>query len=124
MQRCATRLQRSVQRLRTFFPIDAGRLQKRTPAKQDEVDAFLKRFEQLVLTRQGQVFVGLAIRDGEDPRQMSRRDLAELMERLGAIPSAKQFRDFVAVRNRLAHLYPEDPTRQAPPMRQRPRSCC
>jgi hypothetical protein len=113
MQRCATRLQRSVQRLPTFFPIDAGRLQELTPAKQDEVDAFLKRFEQLVLTLQDQVFVGLAIRDGEDPRQMSRRDSAELMERLGAIPSAKQFRDFVAVRNRLAHLYPEDPARQA-----------
>ena len=35
------------------------------------------------------------------------------MERLGALPSARQFRDFVAVRNRLAHLHPEDPARQA-----------
>ena len=84
-----------------------------TPARQDDIDAFLKRFEQLVLTLQDQVFVGLAIREGEDPREMSRRDVVELMERLGAIPSAKQFRDLVAVRNRLAHLYPEDPARQA-----------
>ena len=44
---------------------------------------------------------------------MSRRDVAELTERLGAIPSARQFREFVTVRNRLAHLYPEDPARQA-----------
>jgi hypothetical protein len=66
-----------------------------------------------VLTLQDQVFVGLALREGEDPRAMSRRDVAELMERLGALSSARQFRDFVAVRNRLAHLYPEDPARQA-----------
>ena len=50
-----------------------------------------KRFEQLVLTLQDQVFVGLAIQEGEDPRELSRRDLAELMERLQAIPSASEF---------------------------------
>jgi hypothetical protein len=88
-------------------------LPKLAPEQQDDIDAFLKRFEQLVLTLQDQVFVGLVIREGEDPREMSRRDVAELMERLGVLPSARQFRDFVAVRNRLAHLYPEDPARQA-----------
>jgi len=113
MQRCATRLRRSVQRLDPFFPVGADRLQKLAPEQQDDIDAFLKRFEQLVLTLQDQVFIGLAIREGEDSREMSRRDVTELMERLGAIPSARQFRDFVAVRNRLAHLYPEDPARQA-----------
>jgi hypothetical protein len=113
MQRCAPRLEPSLERLGTFFPIDGGRLQALTPERQDDIDAFAKRFEQLVLTLQDQVFVGLALREGEDPREMSRRDVAELMERLGALPSARQFRDFVAVRNRLAHLYPEDPARQA-----------
>ncbi|MGH6896374.1 MAG: hypothetical protein ACREJ5_07490 [Geminicoccaceae bacterium] len=107
------RLNRSLARLDTFFPIEANRLQKLAHEKQDDIDAFLKRFEQLVLTLQDQVFIGLAIREGEDPREMSRRDVAELMERLGAVPSARQFRDFVAVRKRLAHLYPEDPARQA-----------
>jgi hypothetical protein len=113
MQQCATRLQRSVQRLPAFFPIDAGRLQKLPPAKQDDVDASLKRFEQRCSRFRTKCSSDLTIRDGEDPRQISRRDVAELMERLGAIPSAKQFRDFVAVRNRLAHLYSEDPARQA-----------
>ena len=113
MERCAVRLRRSLARLDAFFPIQASRLQNLAPERQDDVDAFLKRFEQLVLTLQDQVFVGLAILEGENPREMSRRDLAELMERLGAIPSGRQFRDFVAVRNRLAHLYPEDPARQA-----------
>lgn len=101
MQRCAVRLQRSLARLDTFFPIEAGRLQQLAPEHQDDIDAFLKRFEQLVLTLQDQVFIGLAIREGEDPREMSRRDVAEFMERLGAVPSASQFREFVAVRNRL-----------------------
>ena len=66
-----------------------------------------------MLTLQDQVFIGLAIRESEEPRELSRRDLAELMERLGAIPSADQFRSFVGIRNRLAHLYPEEPDRQA-----------
>lgn len=35
------------------------------------------------------------------------------MERLGAIFSARDFRSFVAIRNRLAHLCPDDPARQA-----------
>ena len=107
MERCAVRLRRSLARLDAFFPIQAGRLQSLAPEQQDDVDAFLKRFEQLVLTLQDQVFVGLAILEGENPREMSRRD------RLGAIPSARQFRDFVAVRSHLAHLYPEDPAREA-----------
>lgn len=110
-QRCAARLRRSLGHLQPILPIDAAGLQNLEPEHQDDIDAFLKRFEQLVLTLQDQVFVGLVRWEGEDPREMSRRDVAELMERLGAIPSARQFRDFV--RNRLAHLYPEDPARQA-----------
>jgi hypothetical protein len=110
---CAARLQRSLGRLEALFPIDAATLQSLEPRRQDDIDAFLKRFEQLVLTLQDQVFVGLAIREGEEPRELSRRDLTELMERLRAIPSADQFRSFVGIRNRLAHLYPEDPDRQA-----------
>ncbi len=112
-ERCAIRLQRSLDRLHARFPIDAGGLQSLRVREQDDIDAFLKRFEQLVLTLQDQVFVGLAIREGEDPRELSRRDLAELMERLDAIPSADRFRTFVAIRNRLADLYPEEPDRQA-----------
>jgi hypothetical protein len=112
-ERCAARLRRSLDRLRALFPIDADGVQSLNPQRQDDIDAFLKRFEQLVLTLQDQLFVGLAIREGEDPRELSRRDLAELMERLGAIPSADEFRNFVGIRNRLAHLYPEEPDRQA-----------
>ena len=112
-ERCAAHLQRSLNRLQALFPIDAESLQSLNPRRQDDIDAFLKRFEQLVLTLQDQVFVGLATGEGEDPRELSRRDLAELMERLHAIPSAEEFRNFVGIRNRLVHLYPEEPDRQA-----------
>jgi hypothetical protein len=106
-ERCAARLERSLQRLSDLLPIEATQL------PEIDIDAFLKRFKQLVLTLQDQVFIGYAIREGEDPRELSRRDLAELMERLGAIPSASTFRELVIIRDRLADLYPEEPERQA-----------
>ena len=34
------------------------------------------------------------------------------MDRIGALPSAERFRVIVAIRNRVAHLYPDDPGRQ------------
>lgn len=112
-ERCTARLEGSLRRLRDLLPIDPTRLPALEPRQQDYIDALLKRFEQLVLMRQDQVFVGLAIREGEDARELSRRDMTELMERLGAIPSAVHFRRFAMIRNRLAHLYPKEPERQA-----------
>jgi hypothetical protein len=112
-ERCAGRLERSLRRLHALLPIDPAHLATLEAGQQDDIDAFLKRFEQLVLTLQDQVFVGLALREGEDPRELSRRDMTELMERLRAIPSAGEFRELVTIRNRLAHLYPEEPERQA-----------
>ena len=108
-QRCAARLERSLRRLRTLFPIDAAHLPALDARQQDDIDAFLKRFEQLVLTLQDQVFVGLALQEGEDPARLSRRDVTELMERLrrdslGRATSVSS----CWIRNRLAHLYPDD----------------
>jgi uncharacterized protein YutE (UPF0331/DUF86 family) len=84
-----------------------------TPEAEDDLDAFLKRFEQLVTTLQNEIFKAIAALGGEDIRELSRREIAELMERLGAIQSAATFRTLVAVRNRVAHVYPDDPERQA-----------
>jgi hypothetical protein len=52
MQRCALRLGRSLARLDAFFPIEAARLQALAPEQQDDIDAFLKHYEQIVLTLQ------------------------------------------------------------------------
>jgi uncharacterized protein YutE (UPF0331/DUF86 family) len=113
MDGCMHRLERSRQRLAPLFPMSAERLPSLSAAEQEAVDAFLKRFEQLVLTLQDQAFKAVALAEGEDLQGRSRRDLSELMERLGAIPSADRFRAIALIRNRLAHLYPEDPARQA-----------
>jgi uridylate kinase len=80
---------------------------------EDDLDAFLKRYEQLVNTIQDELFKVVAIVGGEDIRGLARREVAELMARLGALPSAASFRLLVTIRNRIAHVYPDDPERQA-----------
>jgi len=50
---------------------------------------------------------------GEDIRPLSRREVSELMARRGVLSSAERFRALVAIRNRIAHVYPDDPDRQA-----------
>jgi hypothetical protein len=83
------------------------------PDLEDDLDAFLKRYEQLVNTIQDDLFKAVAIIGGEDIRGLARREVAELMDRLGALPSATQFRTLVAIGNRIAHSYPDNPDRQA-----------
>lgn len=110
---CARRLQRSQKKLASRFPLAPSELGTLPPDAEDDLDAFLRRFEQLVGTIQDEVFKAIAVLGGEDVRSLSRREVAELMERLGALPSAAMFRTFVAIRNRIAHVYPDDPDRQA-----------
>jgi uncharacterized protein YutE (UPF0331/DUF86 family) len=109
---CARRLQRSQKKLASRFPLAPAELRALPPDAEDDLDAFLKRFEQLVSTIQDEVFKAIAVLGGEDVRNLSRREIAELMERLGAVSSATMFRTLVAIRNRVAHVYPDDPDRQ------------
>ena len=46
-----------------------------------------------------------------DPAEMSRRDIARWSAQ--PVPDALAFLDAVRIRNRLAHVYPDDPERQA-----------
>ncbi len=110
---CARRLARSQDKLAAHFPISSARVTALPPDVEDDLDAFLKRYEQLVNTVQDELFKVVAIVGGEDVRGLARREVAELMERLGALPSAATFRLIVAIRNRIAHVYPDDPGRQA-----------
>jgi uncharacterized protein YutE (UPF0331/DUF86 family) len=109
---CARRLQRSQKKLASRFPLAPAELRALPPDAEDDLDAFFKRFEQLVSTIQDEVFKAVVVLGGEDARSLSRREIAELMERLGALPSAATFRTLVAIRNRIAHVYPDDPDRQ------------
>ena len=110
---CARRLERSHQKLARHFPLGAATIATLSPNVEDDLDAFLKRFEQLVNILQDDLFKAIALLGGEDIRGLARREIAELMERLGVIPSAGSFRILVAIRNRVAHVYPDDPERQA-----------
>lgn len=110
---CARRLARSQGKLAAQFPLSPARVTALPPDVEDDLDAFLKRYEQLVNTIQDELFKVVAIVGGEDVRGLARREVAELMDRLGALPSAASFRLLVAIRNRIAHSYPDDPERQA-----------
>jgi uncharacterized protein YutE (UPF0331/DUF86 family) len=110
---CARRLARSHGKLSAQFPLSAARMTALPPAVEDDLDAFLKRYEQLVNAMQDELFKVVAIVGGEDIRGLAWREVAELMDRLGALPSAERFRLLVAIRNRIAHSYPDDPGRQA-----------
>lgn len=110
---CARRLARSRRALAGHFPLSPASVGALTPEIEDALDAFLKRYEQLVTAVQDDLFTAVAILGGEDVRGLARREVFELMDRLGALPSAAQFRLLVAIRNRIAHVYPDDPARQA-----------
>ena len=110
---CARRLRRSQRTLAPWFPLTARAIEGTSPEAEDDLDAFMKRFEQLVSTVQDELFKAIALLGGEDIRSLARREVTELMERLGALPSASRFRTLVAIRNRIAHVYPDRPERQA-----------
>jgi uncharacterized protein YutE (UPF0331/DUF86 family) len=110
---CAPRLARSQRTLAAHFPLSAATVTALPPDVEDDLDAFLKRYEQLINAIQDELFKVVAIVGGEDIRGLARREVAELMDRLGALPSAASFRVLVAIRNRIAHMYPDDPERQA-----------
>ena len=109
----ARRLTRSQGKLAAQFPLSPARVTALPPDVEDDLDAFLKRYEQLVNTIQDELFKAVAIVGGEDVRGLARREVAELMDRLGALPAAASFRPLVAIQNRIARSYPDDPERQA-----------
>ncbi|MFZ4408236.1 MAG: hypothetical protein ACOYOH_12885 [Paracraurococcus sp.] len=77
-------------------------------------DACLKRFETLLNVLQDQVFRLIADREmARDLGRMSRRDVLDYMEKVGAIGSSDLFHDAVLLRNRLSHVCPDDPAMQA-----------
>lgn len=67
--------------------------------------AILKRFEQLqdILSR---LMRTALIADGIDIGAFTTRDIANRLEKLNALPDARQWSEIVRLRNRLAHEYP------------------
>lgn len=112
--RLAARLRDALDQMKPYIPFDAERVEAVEAANPLLTDAFLKRFENLVNHLQDQLWRRVAVEEGlRDPDRMSRRDLADLMEKLDLLPSADEFLDVVRTRNRLSRVYPPDPARQA-----------
>jgi hypothetical protein len=108
----AARLRGSLAALAPWHPFNKGTVQAADAALPDATDAFLKLFENLVNHLQDQVWRRIVVDEGfRDPAEMSRRDIAESMEKTGLLASTQDFLEVVRLRNRLAHLYPDDPGR-------------
>lgn len=97
-----------------MFPISAAAVAALDEPSRTEADAFLKRFESLANHLQDQVFrLIIAAEAVREPSALSRRDIADYMEELGVIADSDASFDAIRVRNRLAHVYPDEPERQA-----------
>jgi hypothetical protein len=69
------------------------------------VDALYHRYMSLVSVMQDRLFRSIAVIEQEDVDRISRRDLTELMEKLGALSDAARFSESAIARNILAHTY-------------------
>lgn len=107
------RLRHSLQAASALLPVDAARVAALTDIEMERPDALLKRYERAVDALQNGLLERVATLPGEDVAALSRRDVADLMERRGALPDAAQWTQAVLPRNRLAHDYPTQPERQA-----------
>lgn len=108
-RRLAERVRQSANALAPLRPIDGAGIEAMDPVTAERADAFLKRFENLVVHLQDQVWRHVLIAEGKNPSELSRRDAIEYMDRLRLVPSAAETRKAIAVRNQLAHAYPLDP---------------
>lgn len=96
-----------------LFPMDPDRLDRITDAEEEKLDALLFRFSSAFSMVQDHLFKSIAIVEGEDISSSSRRDVANLMEKLGAIPSSGDITALSALRNKVSHVYPDHPEKQA-----------
>ncbi|MEM6439264.1 MAG: nucleotidyltransferase domain-containing protein [Pseudomonadota bacterium] len=103
--RIAARLELSLVDLEGELPATPEGVEAFDKARQTDVDAFLKRFEQLEDMALRKVARGALLISVEDSETFTIRDALNALERLGAIGSADQWMGFHEARNRLAHEY-------------------
>ena len=69
------------------------------------VDALFHRYMSLVSVMQDRLFRSIAVVEQEEVDRISRRDLTELMAKLGALSDAARFSESAIARKILAHTY-------------------
>ena len=106
----ADRLARSVLKARALNleSLDINRINSLTDDEVDVIDAYIYRYGSLVSNIQDSVFKVIGDLEEEPVAEMSNRDKANLMERIGALPSAEHFSVLALLRNKLMHNYPEE----------------
>lgn len=89
-------------------PVTAADIAARDDALVATLDQFAYRFVRLQDTLGGRVFRRLLIEHFGEPYEDSPlRDVVDRLEKLGVIASAERWSQFRAMRNALAHDYPE-----------------
>lgn len=96
-----------------LMPMSPDRLDRITEAEEERLDALLFRFSSAFSMIQDQLFKSISIVEGEDISTSSRRDVANLMEKLGAIPSSSDISALSALHNKVSHVYPDHPEKLA-----------
>ena len=110
----ADRLSYSIGRVAALglVPLTLPRLAVLTDAELEAMDAFIYRYGSLVSNIQDAIFKSIGEVELEPVSTMSNRDKTNLMERLGALPSADEFSTLAYIRNKLMHEYPEEAQKQ------------
>lgn len=111
--RIAGRLAWSSARVRRFMPMDATSIQTLDDEEVERLDAYLQRFGSLTSFVQDQLTKALLTAEEEDLSEKSRKDQRLLLEKVGALRSELQFGIIAELRNKVAHLYPDEPAKQA-----------
>ena len=89
-------------------PLSMEKLAHLSDTELEVMDAYLFRYGSLVSNIQDSVFKTIGELEQESVSTMSNRDKTNLMERLGALPSAQAFATLAVIRNKLMHEYPEE----------------
>jgi hypothetical protein len=93
-------------------PLSMEKLGVLTDDEMEVLDAFIYRYGSLVSNIQDAIFKSIGEVEQESVTTMSNRDKTNLMERLGALPSAEEFSVIAFIRNKLMHNYPEEAQKQ------------
>lgn len=111
--RVAARLSTSIASLSGVLPINGDDIDALDDTRQMQVDAFLKRWEQLQDALSNRMIRAIFAVTGEATQGLSARDAFERAESLKALGDAARFTEIARLRNRLTHEYPMDDGRRA-----------
>ena len=88
--------------------IGIEKLKNLSDEEMEVIDAYIFRYGSLISNIQDSLFKSIGALEQEPVSTMSNRDRTNLMERIGALPSAGKFSGLAVLRNKLMHDYPEE----------------